>query len=949
MKFEFNTRDYQEIAIQSVIDLFEGQPTKQQKLDNSFSKTPIALGNELKISKDKLKENLYRVQKQNHRKEAPIETSENLNELDYSIEMETGTGKTFVYLKTIVELAKKYDWNKYIVVVPSVAIREGVKTELDRLKPKFESDNKLSISMTVYDSKNMNELETFHDSSMLEIMLMTMQSFNSDSNNLHKEYKDLPIVKPIKWIQNVNPIVILDEPQNIGEATSNKLQEFNPLFTLRYSATHKKLVNLIYRYTPIDAYNDDYVKKIEVLSVFGDESRDVESYVEVLKIDNDKNGLFARVKFYKYESNGVKVVSRKLRHGRDLYEDSGNMPEYKGYKINEINLTNKFIQFDNGIKVNENDVAQDKDELMKIQINETIRTHLYKEKELKKDGIKVLSLFFIDKVKNYRDYSDENGKGKIRKWFEEEYSKITGEPEYQEFSVENMHNVEKIEDIQGAYFSQDKKNNEFKDSTNRTTKADEETYDLIMRNKEKLLSFEHPVRFIFSHSALREGWDNPNVFQICTLNETTSEMKKRQEIGRGLRLPVNQTGERIQDQHINILTVVANQSYEIFAKSLQNEITEDTGIETYKVPVENARERQHIDLNKQALLNPEFQKIWDKISTKTNYSIKMEDERLINQIVERLNKEDFKVESVKYQIIRTQMDSYINASEEGTVHHSRTEKVKKRIRIPNVIKRIADNTGLTKKNLIEIIKRAGIQNEIFVNPEQFIDKLISIIQLELPKLLTKGIKYVETGDKYDVSLFKERIEVYKNSELNSSPLFREDEEPRTLYNVVQLDSKNEVKLINQFRMDPTRFKFFFKLPNWFKVNTPAGNYNPDWALVYQESDGEKLYLVRESKKTDSPYFYSESLYDEENLKIEFGKKHFDAINFDYQVIEDVRDVKNGVYSFGGKENTESIEKQEFINGLKAAKNFGLTFEQAYTAQQEEFEKFDIVREDFEDL
>src|SRR5699024_7224161 len=293
------------------------------------------------------------------------------------------------------------------------------------------------------------------------------------------------------------------------------------------------LINLIYRYTPIDAYNDDYVKKIEVLSVFGDESRDVESYVEVLKIDNDKNGLFARVKFYKYESNGVKVVSRKLRHGRNLYEDSGNMPEYKGYKINEINLTNKFIQFDNGIKVNENDVAQDKDELMKIQINETIRTHLYKEKELKKDGIKVLSLFFIDKVKNYRDYSEENGKGKIKKWFEEEYNKITCEPEYQEFSIENMENVEDIEDIQGAYFSQDKKNNGFKDSTNRTTKADEETYDLIMRNKEKLLSFENPVSFIFSHSALREGWDNPNVFQICTLNETTSEMKKRQEIGRG--------------------------------------------------------------------------------------------------------------------------------------------------------------------------------------------------------------------------------------------------------------------------------------------------------------------------------------------------------------------------------------------------------------------------------
>jgi len=949
MNFEFNTRDYQEKAIASVTELFEGQPTKQQKLDNSFSTEPLAFGNEIKIRHDQLKKNLNNVQEKNNRKEAPIEISNEFNELDYSIEMETGTGKTFVYLRTIVELAKKYDWKKYIIVVPSVAIREGVKTEFDRLKDKLEADNQLSISMTVYDSSNLNELKTFYNSSMLEIMLMTMQSFNSDNNKLHRHYDDIPIGEPIKWIQNAKPIVILDEPQNIGEATSTKLNEFNSLFTLRYSATHKKLINPIYRYTPIDAYEDDYVKKIEVLSIFGDETKDVESYVEVVKIDNDKNGLFSRVKFYKYEKGEVKITNRKLRHGRDLYIDSGEMPEYKGYKINEINLTNKFVQFDNGIRVKEDDVVQDKDELMRIQVNETIRTHLYKEKQLRKDGIKVLSLFFIDKVKNYRIYDDSNNEGKIKRMFEEEYEKITTETEYQEFAIRNLDNVHNIDDIQGAYFAQDKKKKKFKDSTKRVTKADEATYDLIMKNKEKLLSFDNPVRFIFSHTALKEGWDNPNVFQICTLNETKSEMKKRQELGRGLRLPVNQSGQRIQDRHINILTVVANQSYEIFAKGLQTEITEDTGIETVKVPVENARERQQVQLNKQALLDPEFRKMWDRINKKTKYSINLEDQEIVNNIVERIDKENFKVTPREYQITRTQMDSYINASEEGTVHHTRTEKIINKVKIPNVVKRVADNTGLTKRNIINIIKKSNIQEYIFFNPDQFIKKLTAIIQIELPKLLKDGIKYVETGERYDISLFKDQIEIYKNSGLNSPQLFSERDNPRTLYNIVQLDSQNEVTLVNQFKMNPSQFKFYFKLPIWFKVKTPAGNYNPDWAIVYQEDGEDNLYLIRESKYTNESFFFSENIRNNEELKIEYGKKHFDAIDVDYQVIEDSGDVKNGVYEFNKKNNKASHQRKEFIDSLRIAKKFGLSYDQAYDNQKGNFKKYDFVKEDFDEL
>jgi len=950
MEFQFNTRDYQEKAIQSVVDLFDGQPTKQQKLDNSFSSQMVEFGNQMKITSDKLKENLNSVQRENNRKDAPIEVSQELTELDYSIEMETGTGKTYVYLNTIVELAKKFDWKKYIIVVPSVAIREGVKTEFDRLKNKLEADSKLSISMTVYGSRNINELETYHNSNMLEIMLITMQSFNNDKNVLYKETADLSVGKPIRWIQNVNPIVILDEPQNIGKETRSRLKEFNPLFVLRYSATHKELINPIYRYTPIDAYHDEYVKKIEVLSIFGNEFQDVKSYVEVTKIDDDKNGIFAQIKLYKYEKSGTKIVSRKLRHGKDLYKESGYMPEYQGYKINNINNREKFVEFDNGVKVEENELSQNKDALMKIQINETIRAHLYKEKQLAKEGIKVLSLFFIDKVKNYRDSNADDEKGKIKKWFEEEYEKITNERAYQSFSIENLNNINSIEEIQGAYFSKDKKNKEFKDSSNRTTKADEDTYDVIMKNKEKLLSFDNPIRFIFSHSALREGWDNPNVFQICTLNETKSNMKKRQEIGRGLRLPVDQNGNRIHDTGINILTVAANQSYEVFAKGLQEEITEDTGIETTRVPVENARERKKVKLNKQALLNSDFKKLWSKINKKTKYKIQLNDDELVTQIVTKLKTENFKINPRDYQITRTQMDTYINASEEGTVHEVKSKYYSGKIRIPNVVKRIADNTGLTKRNIIKIIKKSNIEKNIFIDPDKFTEKLTAIINEELPKLMVDGIKYSEINDYYEASLFKDEIEVYKNSQLASPLLIKDSMYPRTLYDLIQLDSKNEVNLINQFRNNPSQYKFFFKLPEWFKIATPAGNYNPDWALIYEEEDKEKLYLIRESKSTEKSFFSSDNLRKKENLKIQYGKKHFDTVGVNYQVIENSNDVKNGVYSFDN-ENADfsKEEKAEFISNLKIAKNFSVSYEQAYEQYKDEFHKFNVLREDYESL
>lgn len=940
MKFQFNTRDYQEQAIQSVVRLFEGQPTTNQKLDISYSKDAITgYGNQLFLEDNQLLKNLQAVQKENHREDAPIGITEELTRLDYSIEMETGTGKTFVYLKTIVELAKTYGWKKYIVVVPSVAIKEGVKSEFDRLKPYLEAESKLPILLTNYDSKNINDLETYYRSNMVEILLMTMQSFNSDNNVLNKTNYDLEVGKPIRFIQELNPIVILDEPQKMeGDATQNKLKELHPLFMLRYSATHKDLANPIYRYTPIDAYQDRYVKKIEVLSVYGSPMTDIKAFVEVEEIDRDKTGnLYAKLKFYQNSSNGVKFVSKKVKNGFDLYVQSKEMVEYKGYKVQAIDYHEKMVRFENEIVVKEHELTQNKDEVMKVQIRETIESHLQKELDWNKQGIKVLSLFFIDKVVNYRNNESEDGKGKIRKWFEEAYQELTLRPKYKVFATKD------IDNIQAAYFSQDKSG--VKD-TRGNTKADEETYDLIMRKKEELLSLDNPKRFIFSHSALREGWDNPNVFQICTLNETKSETRKRQEIGRGLRLPVNQEGKRIQQEDINILTVVANEAYETFAKGLQHEIEEETGLKTTTAPVENGRDRVKVKLRRETLEHPEFKKLWKHINKKTIYSISLDDKHVIEAIVNKIREEGFYIDPIPLSIKKIRIESMQDIEKNRLTVSDEKEVIFSKHRIPNIVKRIADNTGLTKKNVVSIIQKSEIQQYIFIQPDTFIEKLSAIIKEELPKLLKDGIKYEPTQEEYDISLFKEEIKVYKNNANLAAGLNTE----RTLYDTVQLDSYTELKLIEEFNANLAKIKFYTKLPNGFKVKTPAGNYNPDWAIVFENDEGQdKLYLVRESKNTKEPFFTKEKLKTSEQQKIEYAKKHFDSIAVDYQVIEKFEDISKGVYPFGGLEKV-NLGKQEFIEEtLKKLAEKGIDYSLVQKLAGDQLNKYNITYEEYKKL
>lgn len=951
MKLEFNLRTYQEEAIASVVQLFEGMKLKHNKFDLSKSYLQISdYKNSLFLSKEKILENLQAVQKKNHRPEAPIKISPQLEDLDFTIEMETGTGKTFVYLKTIMELNKKYGWKKYLVIVPSVAIREGVISEFKRLKPIFEHEYKQPVFAFVYDGNRLDELESYNRSSFLEIMVMTMQAFNKDQNILNKQQLDKTYNKPIDLIAELNPIVILDEPQKMGgEATKTKLKEFNALFTLRYSATHNEIVNLIYRYTPFDAYQDNYVKKIEVLSVFGNDIKNINAYIEVQEVTYDKNDkLYAQIKFYQRQKSDIKVVSRRVRHsGYDIYENSNHMVEYKGYVVSEINPAQQYVKIqtpNDELIIRKNRVSQDKDDLMRIQIKETIREHF--EKEIKFDNlvsrkeienpIKVLSLFFIDKVANFRG---ENGnKGKIAKWFEEAYLELTQQQRYKRFYTDD------IESVYRGYFAVDRiteKGIEIYKDTVKENDKDREAYKLIMQDKERLLSLKEPVRFIFSHSALREGWDNPNVFQICTLNETVKETRKRQEIGRGLRLPVDVTGKRIRDTAVNILTVIANESYETFARTLQEEISEETGLELKRETTKDGRKKIPVTLNKQSLVNEDFKELWGKISKQTEYNINIPTETLINRIVDEIHRNNFNITPRTFKVQKTLIDELTLEDElQHKVTLDRDETVKSRVRIPNVVKRISDITGLTKKTVVQIIKEAKIEKMIFNNPEQFISKLSDLIETVTPKLLVDGIKYVPTDKHYSLSLFKDEIEVYQNAANTVSNL----DSNRTLYPSITLDSENEVKLIKNFDKNHTKIKFYLKLPSWFKVPTPAGSYNPDWAIVMTENNKDILYLVRESKKTSGDFFNIDELKTEERLKIEYGKKHFDSIDVDYQVIEDFEDLREGVYPFDKRKIPYN-----FLQELKDKKEKNYDFETVLDFYGDKIREYKITEEQYNNL
>ncbi len=865
MKFKFDaSQDFQLEAINSIVDIFEGQ--EKATADKVIQGSGL-LGiypNYLTLSRREILGNVKKIQERNKVTNGGI-----VDELDFAIEMETGTGKTYVYLRTIFELYKRYGWKKFIVLVPSVAIREGVIKSLQITKEHFsELYDKVPYRFYEYQSRNISQVKHFADSSNINIMVMTIGAFNKDANVLYSARDQMQGEQPISYIQKTNPILILDEPQNMeGEATKEALKNFNSLFRLRYSATHRNPYNLMYQLTPYDAYQLGLVKKIEVYSVVDDDTGISRPYLNFISVNPGKI-LKAKIEAITKDAKGNPKKKRlTIKLSDDLAQKTKNNT-YSGYIVDDLvadipdfGAIGK-IRFRNNVELRQGDgIGGNREQLMREQIEQTIRLHFEKRKKWQKMGIKVLSLFFIDRVDNYAQED-----GFIRKTFIKEFNRLKKEYGFNTLDVDKVHK---------GYFAQDKKTGQFKDSRGDAEAQDDITaYELIMKEKERLLSFDEPTEFIFSHSALKEGWDNPNVFNICTLRETISTMRKRQEIGRGMRLCVNQEGDRVFLKHVNLLSVIANESYAEYVGQLQGEFVEDGIYKAPPVPY-NAKRRRVVRLKKGFDKDADFNAIWERISKKTRYFVRVNTERLIKSCAKKIQvlsiaEPQIRVEragititkkGVGTTLIGTQADSLI--------------QIKRNI---DCIEFIKNETKLTRQTVTDILTKANNVTAFLNNPERFCLEAAHIIKEELIQDYVEQIRYEIVSENYNIKEF-ENIPSYKDviQPVNHS-----------IYDAIVWDSETEKNFAVKLDGDE-RIKLFVKLPNWFKVETPVGGYNPDWAIVTVKRDlrgnesKERIYFVIETKGDLT------NLRPTEQAKIASAKKHFEVIKVKYKEVENYQE------------------------------------------------------------
>lgn len=908
MKLKFDpNQQYQIDAINAVVDIFTGQPkdgdgaNRHMDQDGQLSlEATIAKGNSLVLDAAQIIKNTHKIQEKNGIEKSetreggfsapmtfPLEISEkSLNHgMNFSIEMETGTGKTYVYLRTIHELHQHYGWKKFIIVVPSVAIREGVLKNLAITREHFaDLYNKPEMDYYVWDSKKTGQAREFATNDTLQIMVITIDSFAKAQNVMNRQSD---YGRPLDFIKATHPVVILDEPQNMEtDIRRNAIASLNPLCTLRYSATHKHLYNLLYRLTPVDAYDKGLVKKIEVHSVQSEDNYN-DAYTNVLSLERQsKTRSFAKIEVDASDEYGLQRKIIKAFPGDDLEAKTGRSV-YAGYYVESINHGDDCVEFSNGkvVYVGQRDESLH-DDIIKRQIELTIDDHFDKQRRLG-SSVKVLSLFFIDKVMNYREYTANGAsKGKFAKWFEEAYIKVSSKSKY-DGVMDNL----SASEVHNGYFAADK-NGQWKDSRDTKgeggrTKDDDTAYTLIMKDKERLLDINEPLRFIFSHSALREGWDNPNVFQICTLNETSSQMKKRQEIGRGLRLPVNVDGQRVYDDSVNILTVIANESYADFSRKLQTEIEEETGIR-FGGRIKNRDSRRVVKFQKSRALDPAFKELWDKIKHKTTYRVAIDTEKLVTEAANELAQ--VAISKPHIADTKTLIDSMNNGSgfmvhETGfNAYAARQTEVK----IPNLLADIQRRTQMTRRVIFDVLDRAGMFEQMAINPQQVIDETVRAINRVKQRLAVDGIKYHRTGEYYDMTLFENsELQAYLYDAAMKSGAIAVIDQTKTVYDYVAVDSEVEREFMQSLE-DNADVKFYIKLPSWFKIDTPVGKYNPDWAVAF---DGDRrIYFVAETKGSDD--INDNHLSANERSKITAARQHFAEIDVPY--VAPVRDWKNTV-------------------------------------------------------
>lgn len=879
MAFKLEQLKYQEKAIQSVVDVFNGQ--ERNTFDNACHYG--VRSNIGTLSQDELQENIKEVIARNG---IPEEMGHLSTDNDLCIEMETGTGKTLVYLKTIFELYQEYGFTKFIILVPSVPIREGVISTLDNFGEQLEEIYGFLPDYFEYSSDDLNRVRSFIEEQHPQIMIMTLQSFNKDDNILNREqredlFNNIPYIEAIGKTQ---PFIIMDEPQE-GMDTENsqeRISKLNPLFKLRYSATHKVVKNLLYRLTPYDAYNDGLVKKIEVFSV-AEKNDEATLKLEVSRVRTRKNGdPQAKIRAWRWFKSKEAYDFKEtpwLTAGDRLFDVTGN-PSYSDYEIDRIYKDirdQKFkVKFTNDIELVEKEQAKDFSGIFREQLYWLIWSHFQKREKLKKQGIKCLSLVFIDKVDNYIKED-----GLVRQLFEEEYARVY-EEQYGETPAR-----EKIEKVQGSYFAKTTKG-DYTDSEY-SMSVNKEIYDRILNDKETLLKFDDPIEFIFSHSALGVGWDNPNVFNIATLNHSFSEIKKRQEIGRGLRICVNQDGQRVYDaadveegDELNLLTVVPNETYESFVSQYQEQIKEsygtaDAGAETRHTHKGKKISEKTIQRNDELYESQSFKEFWNRLAQKTRYTVSFEEEQLVEKATERISDlriPEYEVETRKNRIQQLHDDQW-----DDEYLGSRSKKLKKFFAPVDIVEELSENTGLSYQTTMNIVSGLENEAEITKNPPRFVQEATRIINRVEMEEMVRVVEYDTTGEQFDISALRETMTTH-SKQIKPTP-------KRGIYDKMVYDSDVE-KDFAGYADNDDEVVCFLKLPPFYKISIPNGStYNPDFGVVLKKTqiksgDETELHFVIETKKTNDLNDLS-ALSESERMRIKCAIKHFEAIGIELEI------------------------------------------------------------------
>jgi type III restriction enzyme len=996
MKLKFKKQGYQTNAVEAVADCFAGQPNREglnYRMDpgramDASGQAVAALETagfknaDLALTPGQMLENIHAVQRRQNLPLSAALVKTKVCDINLDVEMETGTGKTYCYVKSMFELNARYGWSKFIVVVPSIAIREGVHKSLEITAEHFLDDYKKRARFFIYNSKQLHNLESFSSDAGINVMVINVQAFNAtgkDARRIYEELDDFQSRKPIDVISANRPIMFLDEPQKMeGGKTLDSLANFKPLAVLRYSATHKTIHNKIHRLDALDAYNQKLVKKIAVRGISVKGLTGTNAYLYLESIEVSTSSPVARVELEIKQNNGIKRVLRKLSRNDNLFDISGDLEQYRGFVVSDINAMTNTVAFTNGQELTAGEATGDVSEpaLRRIQIREAIKAHFEKEQSLFSQGIKVLSLFFIDTVSKYRSY-DEAGEqpGEYAQMFEEEYNLQLAEVQTLDDTPYNRY-LKGIATTKthNGYFSIDKKTKRMIDpeTGKKSTETDDvDAYDLILKDKERLLSFDEPVRFIFSHSALREGWDNPNVFVICTLKHSDNTVSRRQEVGRGLRLSVNQHGDRMDNpatvHQVNVLTVVASESYKDFVTALQRDISEglserprvaDESYFTAKVLKTTAGDVEvtpqlakqiykylikndytddkdkiseayheakkegtlaalppelalHADAvfalidsvfsdaklplpedDRKAKTNPlnanfeksEFKALWSRINRKAAYTVEFKTSELVAKCVKALETE-LKVSPMQYTVIAgEQLESAtydgIRQGESFKVTESTTDysaaSAHSAVKY-DLIGRLAGETQLTRATVASVLQ--GINKAVFsqyrTNPEDFMQKAARLMNEQKATVIVEHIAYDPTGDIHTMDIFtQEKPKEDFSKAVNAN---------QHIYDYVFTDSKNERDFVRELDAS-TEVVVYAKLPRGFFIPTPVGNYNPDWAIAFQEGKVKHVYFVAETKGSMS----SMDLRKIEESKIECARKFFAKITSD-QVKYDVVD------------------------------------------------------------